>query len=143
MIEEPIKKVTREEMVIIIIAIKPGKAAGPSKVCTEIASARGEVGISVMIELCLHVLDGKGMLDEWQTSVLVSIFKEIGDVRSFNVYRGVKSLKYAIKIVQRVLKRNIRKLVNGDKMQFSITPGRGTADALFVVKRMQEEYRGK
>ena len=95
-----------------------------------------------MIELCLHVLDGKGMLDEWQTSVLVSIFKEIGDVRSFNVYRGVKSLEYAIKIVQRVLKRNIRKLVNVDKMQYSITPGRETADALFAVKRMQE-YRGK
>ena len=36
MIEEPIEKVTREEMVIIIIiAIKPGKAAGSSKVCVQ------------------------------------------------------------------------------------------------------------
>ena len=28
-----------------------------------------------MVELCQHVLDGKGMPDEWQTSVLVPIFK--------------------------------------------------------------------
>ena len=28
-------------------------------------------------------------------------------------------------------------------MQFDFMPGRGTTDALFVVKRIQEEYREK
>ena len=37
-------------------------------------SASGEVGVSVMVELCQRV-DGKEMLDEWQASVLVPIFK--------------------------------------------------------------------
>ena len=41
-------------------------------------SASGEVGISVMVELCQRVLDGKEMPDEWQTSVLVLIFKGRG-----------------------------------------------------------------
>ena len=45
-------------------------------------SASGEVGVSVMVELCQLVLDGKGMPDERQTSVLVSIFKGKGDVRT-------------------------------------------------------------
>ena len=58
----------------MVIAIKPGKAAGHSKVCAEIISAPGEVGITVMMELCQRVLDGKGMPDNWQTSVLVPIF---------------------------------------------------------------------
>ena len=35
-----------------------------------------EVGISIMMELCQRELDGKGMPDEWQTSVLVPIFKK-------------------------------------------------------------------
>ena len=37
--------------------------------------ASGEVGVSVMVELCQGVSDGKEMPDEWQTRVLVPIFK--------------------------------------------------------------------
>ena len=82
MVEGPIKNVTREEMAIAIKVMKPGKAAGPSKVCAEMISASKEVGVSVMVELCQRVLDEKRMPDEWQTSVLVPIFKGKGDVRS-------------------------------------------------------------
>ena len=46
-----------------------------------------------------------------------------------------------MKIIKRVLERRIRELVNIDSMQFGFMPGRGTTDALFVVQRMQEEYR--
>ena len=48
-------------MAIAIKVMKPGKAAGPSVVCAEMRSASGEVGVSVMVELCQRVLDGKGM----------------------------------------------------------------------------------
>ena len=37
-----------------------------------------------MMRLCQCSLNGKGMLNEWQTSVLVPILKEKGDVRNFN-----------------------------------------------------------
>ena len=43
MVEEPIKNVTREEMSIAIKMMKPGKTAGPSKVCVEMIYASGEV----------------------------------------------------------------------------------------------------
>ena len=60
MVERPIKKVTMEEMVIAIKAIKPGKAAaGASKVGAEIVSPSGRVKISVMTEFCQHVLNGR------------------------------------------------------------------------------------
>ena len=52
------------------------------------------------MELFHGVLDGKGMLDKWQMSVLVSIFKGKKDVISANGYRGVKLLEHAIKIVE-------------------------------------------
>ena len=143
MVEGPIKNVTREKMSIAIKVMKPGKTAGPSEVCAEMISASGEVGVSVIVELCQRVLLGKGMPDEWQTSVLVPIFKGKGDVRNCNTYRGVKLLEHAMKIVERVLDRIIRELVNSDSMQFGFMPGRGTTDALFVVRRMQEEYRDK
>ena len=75
MVEGPIKNVICKEMALTIKVIKPEKAAGPSELCAEMISASGKVGGSVMVELCQHVLDGKGMPDEWQTSVLEPIFK--------------------------------------------------------------------
>ena len=51
-------------MEVAIKAKKPGKEAGLTEVCAEITPAGSKVGISVVIELCQHVLDGKGMLDE-------------------------------------------------------------------------------
>ena len=30
-----------------------------------------------------------------------------------------------------------------DDMQFGFMPGKGTTDALFILRRMQEKFRGK
>ena len=53
----------------------------------------------VMVELYQSVLGGKGMPDKWQTSVLISIFKE-RDIRNCNAYRGVKLLEHTMKITK-------------------------------------------
>ena len=73
-----------------------------------------------MVELCQRLLGGKGMPDEWQTSVLVPIFKGKGDVGSCNTYTEVKLLEHAMKIAERMLERRIRELVNIDLMQFGL-----------------------
>ena len=62
------------------------------------------------------------MPNEWKTSVIVPIFKEKGDVMSCGSYREVKLLEHAMKIVERVLERRIRTLVNLNKMQFGFMP---------------------
>ena len=45
-----------------------------------------------MMSLCQRVLDGRGMLDEWKTTVIVPIFKGKGDVMSCESCRGAKLL---------------------------------------------------
>ena len=74
---------------------------------------------------------------------MVPIFKGKGDVMSCGSYRGVKVLEYAMKIVERVLESQIQTLVNLNKMQFGFMPGKGTVDAIFIVRRMQQEYQKK
>ena len=105
--------------------------------------ASGEIGVKMIMELCQHVLDGRGMPDEGKTSVIVPIFKGKGDMMSSGSYRGVKLLEHAIKIVERVPKRRIRTLINLNEMQFKFMPGKRTVDAIFVVRKMQEEYQKK
>ena len=56
---------------------------------------------------------------------------------------GVKLLEHAMKTVERVRESRIRLLVYLDEMKFGFMPGKETTDALFLVRRMQEEYRDK
>ena len=114
--------------------IKLGKVTGPSEVSDEIV-ASGEIGVKVMVELGQLVLGSGGMPDEWKTGVIVPIFKGKGNVMSCGSYRGVKLLEHAMKIVERVLERRIQTLVNLNKMQFGFMPGKGTVDAIFIVRR--------
>ena len=64
-----------------------------------------------------------------------------GDVMSRGSYRGVKLLEHAMKIVEKVLERPIQALINLNKMQFGFMPGKGTVNAIFIVRRIQEEYQ--
>ena len=94
-----------------------------------------------MKKLWQSVLDGKGMPEEWKTSVVVPIFKGKGDVINCRVYRGVKLLEHAMKIVERVLENRIGGLVTIDDMQFGFMPRKGTTHALFILRRIKEEFR--
>ena len=142
-VEGPVEKVARNEIVEAIQSMKSGKATGTSEVGVKMIAAIGKIGVKVMMELCQRVLDGRGMPDEWKTSVIVPIFKGKGDGMSCGSYRGVKLLEHAMKIVERVLERRIQTPVNLNEMQFGFMPGKGTVGAIFIVRRMQEEYQKK
>ena len=58
-------------------------------------------------------------------------------------YREVKLVEHAIKIFERVVERQIRTLINLNEMQFGFMPGKGTVDAIVIVRRMQKEYQKK
>jgi hypothetical protein len=58
-------------------------------------------------------------------------------------YRGVKLLEHAMKVVERVLLRRLREVVEIDEMQCGFMPGKGTVDALFMARMLQERYGRK
>ena len=45
-----------------------------------------------------------------------------------------------MKVVNRVLEKRLCIIVSVDEMQFGFMPERGTIDAVFISRRMQEEY---
>ena len=55
-------------------------------------------------------------------------------------YRAIKSLEHAMKVIERVFERRIKEKVKIDAMQFGFMPGKGTTDAIFTVRQMQEKY---
>ena len=63
-----------------------------------------------------------------------------GDALERGNYRGLKLTEQVMKILERIVDSLIRELVSIDDSQFGFVPGRGTTDAIFVVRQLQEKY---
>ena len=74
-VEGPVEKVACTEIVEAMQKMKLVKATGPFELSVEMIVASSKIGVKAMEELCQRVLDGRGMPDEWKTSVIVPIFK--------------------------------------------------------------------
>jgi len=53
-------------------------------------------------------------------------------------YTGIKLLKHAMKVVEKIFEHRIRQQIYIDDMQFGFTKGKGTIDTIFIVRQMQE-----
>ena len=48
-----------------------------------------------------------------------------------------------MKLLERVLQKRIREQVNINDMHFDFVPGKGTTDAVFIVRQLQEKHLAK
>ena len=46
-----------------------------------------------------------------------------------------------MKVLERVLEKRIRCQVSIDNMQFGVMPGKGTTDAIFIMRQVQEKHQ--
>ena len=58
-------------------------------------------------------------------------------------YKGLKLLEHMMKVFQRVVKQDIREVVDIDAMQLSFMLGKDTMDASFIGHQLQEKYLEK
>ena len=124
-------------------AMKDGKAAGPSGMVAEMLKAAGDVGVQWMTDLCNSVISEGHIPEDWTKSILVPLFKGKGDPLACGSYRAIKLLEHGMKLLERVLERRVRSQVEVDEMQFGFMPGKGTTDAIFVTRQMQEKHQEK
>ena len=96
-----------------------------------------------MAEIFQKVLNGFEMPVEWALSIEVPIFKGNGDIRNSSCYWAVKLLEHGMKVVERVLVKTLCRIVYVDEMQFGFMSERGTIDAVFILRWMQEEYHAE
>ena len=75
--------------------------------------------------------------------MLAPSYKSKGDVRGYGAYRGVKLLERGMKVVERLFEKRLKNLVTVNEMHCKFMPGKGTVDALFMARMLQESYRKK
>jgi len=79
--------------------------------------------------------------EDWKSRVILPIYTGKGDPMECGSYRGTKLLEHAIKVVERISEYRIRQQIEVDDMQFGFMKGKGTTDAIFTVRQMQENFR--
>ena len=77
---------------------------------------------------------------DWQESYIVSLYKGRGDALDRGNNRGPKVIEHVLKVLERVVESLIRKRVEINDMQFGFMPGRGTTDAIFILRQLQEKH---
>ena len=103
--------------------------------------AAGDTGATMIHDLATGIIrDGKVPTD-WEQSFIVCLYKGKGDALDRGNYRGLKLFEQAMKILERIVDGLIRQMVSIDDSWFGFVPGRGTTDAIFVVRQLQEKYQ--
>ena len=96
------------------------------------------MGASMICHLAAAIIrDGK-VPSHWEQNLTVCLYEGKRDALERGNYRGFKLTEQVMKILERIV--DGRQLVSIDDSQFDFVPGRGTTDAIFVVRQLQEKY---
>ena len=75
--------------------------------------------------------------------MVLPIYRGKGDPMECGSYRGIKLLEHAMRVIERIFEHRIRHQIEIDDMQFGFMKGKGTSDAIFMARQMQENFRVK
>ena len=139
-VEGPPPPITDEMVVKALGKMKAGKAAGPSGIVVEMLKSAGSKGIEYLRELIIAVVKNGKIPEDWEMSYILNLYKGKGDALNRGNYRGLKLTEHVMKIMERVVDEMIREMVEIDEMQFAFVPGRGTTDAIFIIRQLQEKF---
>ena len=143
LLEGPPIPITIDMVKKAISKMKSGKAEGPSGIVVEMIKAAGDTGATMIRDLATAInRDDKPhkVPTDLEESFIVCLYKGNGDALDRGNYRGLKLTEQAMKILERIVDGLIRQVVSIDDSQFGFVPGRGTTDAIFVVRQLQEKY---
>jgi len=89
-------------------------------------------GTQWILDLCNGIVKEGCIPEDWK-----------GDPMEFGSYRGIRLLEHAIKVVERIFEHRIQQQIDIHNMQFGFMKGKGTTDAIFIVRQVQEMFRAK
>ena len=136
----PSKHITKKMTKDAVSRSKSGKAAGPSGIVAEMLKSSGESCIPYLTQFLNKIITEGCIPSDWDISFVVNCYKGKGDALERGNYRGLKLLDQVLKIMERVIEKLTRGMIKINDMQFGFMPGRGTIDAIFILRQMQERY---
>ncbi|KAL5148302.1 Transcriptional adapter ADA2a [Glycine soja] len=135
------RRIQKQEVKEVLKRMSNGKAVGPDNIPIEVWKTLGDRGLEWLTELFNEIMRSKRMPEEWRRSTLVPIYKNKGDIQNCANYRGIKLMSHTMKLWERVIERRLRKETQVTENQFGFMPGRSTMEAIYLLRRVMEQYR--
>ena len=139
-VEGPTIPITIDMVKKAVAQMKAGKAPGPSGIVVEMIQAAGDMGASMIRDLAAAIIRDGMVPSDWEQSFIVCLYKGKGDALERGNYCSLKLTEQVMKVQERIVYGLIRQMVSIDDSQFGFVQGRGTTDAVFVVRQLQEKY---
>ena len=141
--EGPADCIRMAEVRAVLKKMKRHNAPGLSGLVTEMIQATGEIGTQWILDLCNGIVTEGSIPEDWKSSVVLPIYNGKGDPTECGSYKGIKLLEHAMKVAERIFEHRIRQQIEIDDMQFGFMKGKGTTDAIFMARQIQENLRVK
>ena len=136
------EKIMRDEIRYAIKGMKQNKAAGRDEVPTELIKCLGETGIGMLHHLADEIYE----FGEWPKEMMESTFIPLPKkpkATDCSNFRTISIMNHSTKIILRVIMNRMRQIIHEEvsEMQFGFMPDKGTRNAIYVIKRMQERNK--
>ena len=141
-VEGAVRRIEVEEVRCAMNRMKIGKASGPSGVTIDLFKTGGDKCLKSLTNVYNDILFKDKLPEEWMLSSLVPIFKGKVDPLNPNSYRGIKLLEHTFKLYV-VFNARLHEVADIDKMHYGFMSGRGTVDAVLVLRRLSGKFRAK
>ena len=103
--------------------------------------AAGDTSASIIHDLAAAIIRNGKVPSDWELNFIFYLYKGKEDaLERGNKHCGLKLSEQVMKVLERIVDGLIRQSVSIDDSQFGFIPGRGTTDAIFVVRQLQEKY---
>ncbi|TWW73213.1 hypothetical protein D4764_15G0006070 [Takifugu flavidus] len=131
--------ISRAEVAEVVKQLPGRGPQGADEIHPGYLKALDVVGLSWLTRLCNITWTSGAVPLDWQTGVVVPIFKS-GDQRVCSNYRGITLHSLPGKVYARELEKRIRSIVEPliEEEQCGFRPGRGTTDHLFTLAGVLE-----
>lgn len=136
-----IDPLSNEEVLEAVSRMKKGKSAGPDDIPVEFWLECGPEGVEFLRTLFDKILHGQPMPSSFRYSILVPFYKNKGDSRRCENYRGIKLISHTMKIYERIIDTRLRSIVLLHDNQCGFVKGRSTTEAIQSIRILTEKYQ--
>ncbi|CAF3297940.1 unnamed protein product, partial [Rotaria sp. Silwood2] len=137
------KTPTLNEVQCAIKQMKNGKAPGNDGISIDLIKAGGLPLAKWLHEIFVDIWENEIMIEDWTTAILIRLYKNKGDKKICDNYRGISLLVVTSKIFSRIILNRVQDLMDKQLLeeQAGFRSNRSTIDQIFILKMIMEKSR--